>query len=79
MEIPKLKRVKVSTEAELRTWLAQNATLDQEVMIISCGKRSKDKHLSSATVRRVLQACGWASRGGYTLNGNLLGHVAARL
>ena len=73
--IPKLKRVKVSSEQELRTWLAKNVGDQQEVMIVTCNKTSRDKHISSDQVRSAVCASGWAIGSSYTLDGNLVGHV----
>lgn len=87
MGIPKLKRIKVSSEQALRTWLARNSGRGQEgmragvqgvtqdVMIVTCNRKSRDKHISSAQVREVLGEFGWVAGPCYTLDGNLLGHV----
>ena len=71
----KLKRIKVSSEQELRNWLAKNADRQQEVMIVTCNKKSREKHISSAQVRDALGASGWVAGRTQTLVGNLLGHV----
>lgn len=75
MNLPKLKRVKVSTEQELRTWLNKNSECPQEVMITTCNKASRKKHLSSQQVRKTAAECGWIPGRSYTLDGNLHGHV----
>jgi len=75
MIIPKLKRIKVSSEQELRSWLAKNSEREQEVMIITCNKKSRDKHLSRDQVRCALNEHGWAAGQSYTLGGNLVGQV----
>ncbi|MEM9432348.1 MAG: hypothetical protein AAGA12_00380 [Pseudomonadota bacterium] len=75
MNIPKLKRIKVSTEQELRTWLRKNAEPAQEVMIITGNKKSGEKHIPSQSVRDVVRENGWEFGRSYTLNGNLKGHV----
>ncbi len=77
MTIPKLKRVKISSELDLRTWLAKNSELRQEVMIVTCNKSSPDKYVSSDQVRNVLGESGWAAGRRYTLDGNLVGHVVS--
>ncbi|WP_298857940.1 hypothetical protein [uncultured Sulfitobacter sp.] len=77
MTIPKLKRVKVSSEQELRNWLAKNSKHGQEVIIVTCNKKSPDKHISSDQVRNAFGELGWASDRSYTLDGNLVGHVAS--
>ena len=77
MIIPKLKRVKVSSELELRNWLAKNAAVPQEVMIVTCNKASRDKHISSEQVREALGKHGWTAGRSYTLAGNLDGHVVS--
>lgn len=78
MHIPKLKRVKVSSEDELRNWLAKNTELRQDVMIVTCNKKSRDKHLSSNQVRELVREKGWNIGRSYTLVGNLEGHVVGR-
>ncbi|SMX42420.1 hypothetical protein [Actibacterium lipolyticum] len=77
MIIPKLKRVKVSSELELRNWLNKNSEQQQEVMIVTCNKKSRDKHISSDQVRDALSENGWTAGQSYTLDGNLVGHVAS--
>lgn len=75
MIIPKLKRIKVSTEQELRTWLRNNAEHQQEVMIVTCNRKSPDKYISSDLVRDAVSESGWNAGRSYTLDGNLVGHV----
>jgi hypothetical protein len=65
MMIPKLKRIKVSSE--------------QEVMIVTCNKKYRDKHVSSDQVRDALSENGWAAGQRYTLDGNLVGHVVSHI
>ena len=77
MIIPKLKRIKVSSEQELRNWLARNSEDEKDVMIITCNKKSRDKYVSSDLVRDALSEHGWAAGQSYTLDGNLVGHVAS--
>jgi hypothetical protein len=77
MIIPKLKRIKVSSEQELRNWLAKNSEHKQEVMIVTCNKKSRDKHVGSERVRDALSENGWVAGQSYTLDGNLVGHVVS--
>jgi len=77
MNIPNLKRVKVSSEQELHNWLAKHTAYAQDVMIVTCNKKSRDKHLSSSQVQDVLNGNGWTAGRSYTLDGNLVGHVAS--
>jgi citrate lyase synthetase len=77
MIIPKLKRIKVSSEHELRNWLAKNSEQKQEVMIVTCNKKSRDKHISGDLVRDALDENGWAAGQNYALDGNLVGHVVS--
>ncbi|MEP5155362.1 hypothetical protein [Planktotalea sp.] len=79
MKIPKLKRIKISTEQELRNWLVKNSTNQQAVMIVTANKKSHDKHVSSEQVRDTLSENGWTARQSYTLDGNLVGHVASHI
>lgn len=77
MIIPKLKRVKISSLLELRNWCAKNSTHQQEVMIVTCNKKSRDKHISTNQVRDTLSENGWTVGQSYTLDGNLVGHVVS--
>ena len=79
MIIPKLKRIKVSSEQELRNWLAKNSEHKQDVIIITCNSKSRDKHVSSNQVRHALSESGWAAGQSYTLDGNLVGHIASHI
>jgi citrate lyase synthetase len=76
VHIPQLKRIKVSSEEELHNWLRKNSDLAEEVMLVTCGQKSRNKHISSAVVRRVLSENGWSAGKSYTLVGNLEGHIA---
>ena len=78
MTAPKLKRVKVSSEQELSNWLAKGSE-EREVLIVTCGKKSSDKFVSSKQVRLALSEQGWTPGSSYTLNGNLVGHVAKHI
>jgi len=78
MIIQKLKRIKVSSEEELRSWLAKNAACETDVMIVTCNKLSKVKHVSNTQVRSALGDLGWRAGRSYTLKGNLVGHVASQ-
>ena len=77
MIIPKLKRIKVSSEQELRNWLARNSEHEQEVMIVTCNKKSREKHVSGGQLRSALGDHGWTAGTSYTLVGNLVGHVVS--
>lgn len=77
MPIPKMKRIKVSTEQELRNFLAENSGHQQEVMIVTCNAKSPDKHISSERVRDAVRENGWNRGRSYTLDGNLVGHIVS--
>lgn len=79
MIIPKLKRIKVSSDEELRNWLTKNYEHEQEVMIVTCNKKSRDKHVSNDQVRAALSENGWTAGQSYTLDGNLVGHVVSHI
>ena len=78
MTIPKLRRIKVSSGQELGDWLAKNEDLRQDVMLVTCNSKSRDKFVSSEQVREALAEHGWSAGRRYTLRGNLVGHVACR-
>jgi hypothetical protein len=78
MALPKLERIRVSSEQELRSWLSKNSELSRQVIIVTCNKKSRDKHVSSDQVRNALSERGWVAGRSYTLVGNLVGHVIMR-
>lgn len=78
MIIPKLKRVKVSSAQELRNWLAKNSDHPEDVMIVTCNKKSPDKYVSREDVLDALGEFSWVSGQSYTLVGNLVGYVSRR-
>lgn len=75
MGVPNLKRVKVSSEQDLRNWLGKQPVDAQSVMLVTCCDTCSDKYLSREQVGDALDQHGWVSGFSYTLNGNLLGHV----
>lgn len=75
MPKPNVKRIKVSTEQELRNFLAKESGPCQEVMIVTCNAGSRDKHIGSEQVRSAAREHGWTPGRSYTLDGNLVGHV----
>ena len=75
MTVPKLKRIKISSEQGLDNWLAKNSEKG-EVLLVTCGKKSPDKFVSSEQVRLALNEHGWTAGSSFTLKGNLVGHVA---
>ena len=75
MTIPELRRVKVSTEHELRNWLNKYSDLEQVVMIVTCNKKSRHKHITGDQVRDTVVQSGWTVGRRYTLDGNLVGNV----
>ena len=77
MLIPKLKRVRVASEQELSNWLAKNCDQNQDVMFVTCNKKSPSKYLSREQVSNVIADHGWVPGTSYTLKGNLVGHVAS--
>ena len=75
MTVPRLKRIKISSEQGLSNWLAKNSEKG-EVLLVTCGKKSPDKSITSEQVRLALREHGWTAGFSYTLKGNLVGHVA---
>ena len=75
MTMPKMKRIRVSTDQELRNVLAKKSGASQEVMIVTGNAKSRENHISSERVRQVAQESGWQPGPSYSLSGNLLGHV----
>ena len=79
MSIPKLKRIKVSSEQQIRNWLAKNASQTGPVMLVTCNRISRTKHVARDAVQRALPDHGWTEGRAYTLKGNLDGRVIRRL
>ena len=78
MGIPNLKRVKITSEQELKVWLTKQPDQEQSVMLVSYTKTSRDKHVSCEQVHEALSLYGWTSGRRYTLNRHLIGHVISR-
>ncbi len=75
MTIPTLKRIKISSERDLRHWLAAGPVVDGSVMLVTFNRTSPAKHVSHAEVHAALSEHGWVSERRYTLNSTLVGHV----
>ncbi len=75
MIMPKLKRIKVSSQHQLQNWLAANSGDELEVMIVTCNEKSQDKHVSREDVHDALARHGWAAGPRFTLKSNLVGQV----
>jgi hypothetical protein len=61
---------KVSSEHELRNWLAKNSRTKKEVMIVTLQQESRDKH--QRIWCRIYDENSWAAGQNYTLDGNLV-------
>ena len=72
------KRVKISSEQELRNWLDKNPGDGQRVMLVTYNKASCEKHVSREQIRDALDVYGWDDGPRTTLNGNLIGHVISK-
>lgn len=75
MNIPNLKRIKISSVLELTTWLAKNPDQEEDVMLVTHTKASGPNHVSHEQVREALDAHGWRAGFRYTLNATLIGHL----
>ncbi len=78
MNIPNLKRVKISSEQELRVWLNKHPNQEQSVMLVTHNKKFLEKHVSREQVQGALIEHGWADGPRYTLNAHLIGHVISK-
>jgi hypothetical protein len=78
MAIPNLKRVTISSEMELRVWLANSPIHAQSIMLVTHNTSAPDKHVSAEQIMDAIAAHGWASGARYTLNAHLVGHVIHR-
>lgn len=78
MTIPKLKRIKISSELELRTWLTRSGDQHDDVMLVTYKSASDPRHVSRQIVHEALADHGFVGGPRYTLNTGLLGHVISR-
>ncbi len=78
MNIPKLKRIRISSEEDLRIWLAGHSGQEGSVMLVTSTKAASRPHVSRAQVGDALAAHGWIGGPRYTLNATLVGHVITR-
>ena len=78
MSIPSLKRVRISTDLELRRWLAKGGGDGGPVMLVTKASGAPGACLGGAEVRAAIRKAGYHAGRSYTLNGGLLGHVVER-
>ncbi|MFT6945320.1 MAG: hypothetical protein ACJAUW_001902 [Yoonia sp.] len=78
MSIPNLKRVRVSSEAELRRWFALGSEQMEPVMLVTYNRTSADKNVSHDQEHAAMDAYGWVHGQKFTLNKSLIGHVIRR-
>lgn len=83
MSIPTLKRIRISSQIDLTTWLSKSAAQADiadmnSVMLVSHSDKANKSHLSVNEVREALNEQAWKLERSYTLNGGLLGHVISR-
>ena len=78
MKIPNLKRIKVSSETELATWLSKRPKQFESVMITTTTKPSGPNFVGRDQVEAALAAHGWIAGPCFTLNGGLIGHVISQ-
>ena len=71
-----LRRIKVSSLDQLRTWVSANVNQRRDVMIVTNSKPNSRHYISSAQVRAVLSDFGWQAGPSSTLKGGLMEHVA---
>lgn len=78
MNIPSLKRVKISSEQDLNNWLTKHSSQEQSVMLVTHNKSSLEKHISREQVQDAIIKHGWVDGPRYTLNAHLVGHVISK-
>lgn len=78
MNMPSLKRIRVTSEQQLRSRLARLSPDDASVMLVTCTRSTPDKYLSPDCIRSAVIAHGWSNGRRYTLNANQIGHVIHR-
>ena len=77
--IPSIKRINISSELELDTWLRKSSTQDGSVMLVTHSDASHRKHVSREQIAKVVEDHGWEAGTRYTLSSHLLAHVISRI
>ena len=75
MTLPNLKRVKLASEMDLKSWLSKNRDHASPVMLVTHANPAHPNHVSRQQVADALVSNGWSAGKRYTLNPTLLGHV----
>ena len=78
MNVPQLKRIRVSSLREVQTWLVKNKSWPDEVMLVTYNQKSAGESVSREELEIVVVEHGWALGRSYTLNRDLVGHVIAQ-
>ena len=76
MTIPTLKRVRISSAAQLRSWLGNHAGAEEDVLVVTVRNPGSAKHVTRDEIAGALAAHGWQAGFAYTLEGGLRGQVA---
>ncbi|MAM62606.1 MAG: hypothetical protein CMH11_14080 [Maritimibacter sp.] len=74
----KLKRVTISSPAQLDAWLGGADGRHTRVMLVTHADATNTSHVPRDVIRDALSAHRWVAERSYTLNGGLLGHVIRR-
>jgi len=77
-EIPKLKRINIHSELELKVWLKKNSSQKESVMLVTHSNTSHQKHVSREQIGEMLAEHGWKAGSRYTLGSDLLAHVISK-
>ena len=78
LEILKLKRLKISSAADLKDWLRKNADHPSRIMVVTNARAQSPDHVSRDEITQALADHGWTTGPRFTLNTHLLGHVIAK-
>jgi len=76
--IPSLKRLTISSQGQLESWLAKHSGGAQSVMLVTHANASHPDYVGREHVAEALAVHGWQAGRRYTLNADLLGHVITK-
>ena len=77
--LPKLKKIRISSELELDIWLKRNTNHEESVILVTHTNKAHKNYVSRRQVNEILVQYGWEANSRFNLGSNLLGHVVSKL
>ena len=78
MAVPTMKRVTVTSELALRSWLTGAAGQAGQVMLVTRADATSAKHVSREQMQTAAAEHGWTPGRRYTLGAGIVGQVIER-